>query len=483
MNPTLASIICACGIAGLFYLDRDKTIRTSKALWLPVVYLWILGGRPVSFWLGVNQPSGSDAQLDGSPIDAAVYAILAATAIGVLIYRSNRTRILLQKNWPILIYFFFCLISVVWSYHPDIALKRWTKAIGDLAMVLVIATDAHPVAALRRLISRVGFVLLPMSVLFIKYYGYLGRGYSPDGAPMNTGTTTNKNMLGALLLVTSLFTLWRIIILWRAKSQPNRSRHLLAQCTLLVFGIALLQMADSQTSVACFILGAGLIIATSLRAFRHSPARVQLLCLALLLAGVLTLLLGGQGGVASALGRQSSLSGRTDIWTALIAATRHPILGAGFESFWIGPDEVTFQHSLALLGWWHPEGLNEAHNGYLEVYLELGWVGVGLISYLLISGYRRAVAAFRLNPPIGGLMLAYVIAFAFYNITEAGFRMMSETWIFLLLAIISSTGVTSGLYGRTAKVSTKNGDTARGRQAGNRLGQREAAYTFTRAGV
>ena len=44
MNPTLALLICACGIAGLFYLDRDKTIRTSKALWLPVVYLWILGG-------------------------------------------------------------------------------------------------------------------------------------------------------------------------------------------------------------------------------------------------------------------------------------------------------------------------------------------------------------------------------------------------------------------------------------------------------
>ncbi len=100
-------------------------------------------------------------------------------AIVVLIHRSSRTRDLLVANWPILIYFFYCLISVAWSYHPDVSFKRWIKAIGDLAMVLVIVTDGHPVAALRRLISRVGFLLLPASVLLIRYYGDLGRGYDP----------------------------------------------------------------------------------------------------------------------------------------------------------------------------------------------------------------------------------------------------------------------------------------------------------------
>src|ERR1035441_2675528 len=101
MNPLTASIICACGIAGLFYLDRDKSVRTSKALWLPVVYLWILGSRPISVWLGVAPPTGTNVQLDGSPFDAAVYGVLSAAAIGVLIHRSRRTRTLLAANWPI----------------------------------------------------------------------------------------------------------------------------------------------------------------------------------------------------------------------------------------------------------------------------------------------------------------------------------------------------------------------------------------------
>src|SRR5258707_11488376 len=125
MNPSLASLICACGIAGLFFLDRDESVHTSKALCLPVAWLWIMGSRPVSSWLGVS-PTGGNVQLDGSPVDAAVLGVLLSAAIGVLIRRSSRTRTLLAANLPMLIYFFYCLISVAWSYYPDVSFKRWT---------------------------------------------------------------------------------------------------------------------------------------------------------------------------------------------------------------------------------------------------------------------------------------------------------------------------------------------------------------------
>jgi hypothetical protein len=101
-------------------------------------------------------------QLDGSPLDAAVFGLLSAAAVGVLIRRGERSRTLLAANWPILIYFFYCLISVAWSYHPDVSFKRWIKGIGDVAMVLVVVTDGQPVAAFRRLISRIGFLLFPV---------------------------------------------------------------------------------------------------------------------------------------------------------------------------------------------------------------------------------------------------------------------------------------------------------------------------------
>src|SRR5258705_10185933 len=100
MNPTLASLICACGIGGLFYLDRDSSVHTSKALWLPVAWIWIVGSRSVSEWLGLAPASGN-VQLEGSPVDAAVLGVLLAAAIVVLIRRGSSTRAFLSANWPI----------------------------------------------------------------------------------------------------------------------------------------------------------------------------------------------------------------------------------------------------------------------------------------------------------------------------------------------------------------------------------------------
>src|ERR1022692_1500501 len=420
MNPSLATLICACGIVGLFYLNRDNTIRPSKALWLPVTYFWIIGSRPVSAWLGMTPATGRNVQLEGSPLDAAIFGVLLIAAIAVLIRPSKRALAFITVNRPILVFFLYCLISVAWSYHPDVACKRWIKSICDPAMCLVIVTDPQPVAALKRLISRVGFLLLPTSVLLIKYYEWVGRGYTPDGQPMNTGVTVFKNLLGVTVLVVSLCTVWHVITLLRVRNEPNRGRHLLAQGTLLTFGVALFAMADSKTSIACFVLGFGLILATGLSAVKGRPARVHMLCFLIFLTGGLALFFGGSA-VTHAMGRASNFSGRTDIWAALIEAAPNAVVGAGFESFWISPNVLEFQRTLRSEGWWQPEDLNEAHDGYLEVYLNLGDVGVFLILWILISGYRSAVAAFRRSPSLGGLMLAYIIPSAFYNMTEAGF--------------------------------------------------------------
>jgi exopolysaccharide production protein ExoQ len=481
MNPSLASLICAGGIAGLFYLDRDNSVHTSKALWLPVVWIWIVGSRPVSAWFGIT-PTGANVQLDGSPVDAAIFGVLLVAAIAVLIRRSGRIRAVLAANWPILIYFLYCLISVSWSYHPDVAFKRWIKAIGDLAMVLIVVTDGQPVAALRRLLSRVGFLLLPTSVLLIKYYGDLGRGYTPDGEPMNTGVTTNKNMLGIILLVVSLGTVWRVLGLLRAKTEPNRGRHLLAQGALLAFAIWLLGLADCKTCISCFTLGSVLIVAANLPAFRGRPARVHALCLAMFLGGGVIMLFGGETGVVQALGRASNLSGRTAIWDAVIPAVPNPLVGAGFESFWISPGAEKVWSTLTLAGWWNPKVLiNEAHDGYIEVYLNLGWIGVCLIALILISGYRRAGTALRRNTGLAGLMLAYITVTAVYSITEAGFRSLDPIWVFLLLAVIGAS-VVAGLPGdEPQEVPASRSNTANRTPANSKvIPKREPVYGVRR---
>jgi exopolysaccharide production protein ExoQ len=446
MKPLIAAFICICGIVELFYLDRDRTVRTSKALWLPIIYLSIIGSRPVSDWLSLRANGyGTDlVESAGSPIDVAIFALLLVVAFGVLIHRGRRTFSLLLPNWPILVYFLFCLFSVTWSSQPDIAFKRWIKSIDDVAIVFVVVTDPRPAAAFKRLVSWVGFVLLPLSVLFIRYFPLLGRGYGVDGALANKGVAAGKNMLGVIVLVISLCTLWQVLTLWRSKGMPERKRHLLAHGVLLTFGIWLLSLADSSTSLACFVLGAVFIFATNRPSFRRQPGRLHALVLVLILAAATILLFGGQALVASALGRQSNLSGRTEIWAAVIPAAPDALIGAGYESFWMDPINVA-KFASGLVGWYHPERLNEAHNGFIEVYLNLGWVGVCLISCVLINGYLCAIAAFKRNPHVGGLLLAYIVISPVYSITEAGFRSLDPIWTFFLLAMVSSTSISSGV--------------------------------------
>jgi O-antigen ligase len=353
----------------------------------------------------------------------------------VVILRRRDVISLLKAGWPIALYFAFCLVSLLWSDFPGWGFKRWIRAVGDLVMVLIIITDAQPTAALSRFLSRVGFVLLPASVLLSKYYPSIGRGYDEWGYQANTGVTTNKNMLGVLTYVIALGTLWQVIRLLGERKQPNRNRRLLAQCTLLGFGIQLLSVSHSATSGASFALGAGLMVAAALPFIRRRPAAVHALVLAILLGGGLIVLLAGTATVVEAMGRKSDLTGRTEVWEVLIPMAPNPIVGSGFETFWLGPRAEAVENVFNSF-------VNESHNGYIEIYLNLGWVGLSLIALLLLEGYRRAVGAFRRDPALGALCVAYIVTAVTYNISEAGFRMLDPLWVFLLLAFLFASRIT-----------------------------------------
>jgi exopolysaccharide production protein ExoQ len=152
--------------------------------------------------------------------------------------------------------------------------------------------------------------------------------------------------------------------------------------------------------------------------------------------------------VFHALGRKTDLTGRaSDIWPMLIPMAPNALFGAGFESFWLGPRMQKVWDAIPGLH------VSEAHNGYLELYLNLGAIGIGLVILVVVHGYRRCVAAFRIDPDLGGLMLAYVMTVPVYSYTEAGFRMLFFTWSFLLVAIIGATRI-SKLTGENVQLDT-----------------------------
>jgi exopolysaccharide production protein ExoQ len=429
MPPAIAAIVFAIVILGLFILDRDPDVRTSPGLWIPICWLFINSSRAVSTWLGVSSPvSAVDEYVDGSPFDRAVFLTLLIAGLIVLFRRGPQASKLLRVNAPIILFFLFCFASIFWSDYSFIAFKRWTKAIGDIVMVLIVFTDLDPEAALKRLILRVGYVLVPLSVLFIKYYPELGRSLNQwSWNYMYSGVSTTKNGLGTTCLVCGLVPLWRFFTVYRDKEQKRRGGKMLAYAVMVVMVLWLFVTADSMTSLSCFLMAGMLIMVTNMRAFEGKPWVAHFLLAVMLSLSLFALFFDTGGNLVGSLGRDATMTGRTGIWKAVLSVSGSPLVGTGFESFWMGE---RLQRVWDLTA----KGIQEAHNGYLEVYLNLGWMGIGLLGVVIVSGYRNAIAVYRRNVDAGRIRLAFFAVALVYNFTEAGFRMMDPVWIAFLLA-------------------------------------------------
>src|SRR5437867_566152 len=137
MPSLIASLVFAFGVFGLFRLDRDREIRSSKALWIPAIWLWLCASRSLAEWLAImgwGAPVNfTEAYVEGSPIDR--NAMMALLVLGLIVLsRRKNFGPLLRANVPILIFFLYAALSTVWSDYPDITIRRWLKAVGDFVM-------------------------------------------------------------------------------------------------------------------------------------------------------------------------------------------------------------------------------------------------------------------------------------------------------------------------------------------------------------
>ena len=430
----IVTLAFALGILGLFLLDRDREARTSKALWIPVMWLLIAASRNVGEWVQILSSGatvgGSEAYIEGNPIDRDVLGGLIVLGIIVLFTRQRQVVALLRGNAFICLYFLYCGVSIFWSDFPGVAFRRWPRALGDLVMMLVVLSEPDWLAGLKRLLTRTGFVLVPLSILFIRYYPDLGRSYGADGTPYWGGVTGGKNSLGMICLIFGLAFVWRFLGVYRDRNAPDRKRRLIAHGVVLVMVLYLLREAHSATSLACFVLAGGVMLLASRTAVARRPLLVHLFIALVISLSVFALFFNSRGDLVETLGRNSTLTGRTEVWKRALGIVQNPIVGSGFESFWLG----------RRLDWMRmlDYGLNQAHNGYVEIYLNLGWVGLVLLGAMMVRGYRNITVRLRQDQAggVSSLMLAYFVIGVIYSCTESGFKMMSPIWIFFLLALM-----------------------------------------------
>src|SRR5579859_478443 len=177
MLPTLALSLWLIFTLGLFAYDPAREAKISLALWVPLIWMFIIGSRLPSQWLGQQVQTASQALEEGNTLDRAIFSILIVLAIGILMSRPFSWGVFFARNSMLIAFLLFALMSVLWSDFAFISFKRWIRDFGNYLVILVVLSDTRPLEAVRTVLRRLCYLLIPLSILLIKYFPQIGKTY------------------------------------------------------------------------------------------------------------------------------------------------------------------------------------------------------------------------------------------------------------------------------------------------------------------
>ena len=447
MPPSLATLLCLGFVLWLFWRSATTDSRLSKALWIPTIWVGIVASRPVGAWFsGGASGSNFESYLDGSALDRNVFLFLMVAGVFALARRRVDWRFFWSKNRWLVCYYLFCCLSVLWAEYPFVAFKRWIKEVGTLIMVLVVLTEGLPVAAVRQVFLRCAFVLIPASILVIKYYLEIGRAYNEwTGAPMLSGVTTDKNALGRLCFVSTLVLIWTLFDRSDSQRWMKHLRRRMPELLVLLLGGWLLLKADSSTSKACFAVGVIAFGCARSNWPRRHPGLAGTAGVSLLVLSCVFLAVPGcRSLVTESLNRRADLTDRTEIWSGALGLGTNPLIGAGYSSVWLTNEGRDLKAKLQMA---------HSHNGYLETYLNTGVIGLILLFGIIGTAGVNAFRSVARGDEWGAIAAALFFSCVIYNYTEVGFDNLSLVgFVIWLLAVRVSPALPSYWDGESPDV-------------------------------
>jgi O-antigen ligase len=287
------------------------------------------------------------------------------------------------------------LASVAWSVAPDLTLRRGLGVIGTTLFAVYI-TQRYPTEQWIVLLGwALGMNVLCNLLILMAHPSLAGTG------ELN-GVFGHKNTLGRMMaLAGSVF----ILIAWLRRS-------ILA---MIWAGIATVVLVAAGSATALVVLVTVVSLIPLLKTLVKDVRAVVVIGVFAIL-GIGTALLYGASnpqGAASIVGKDVTLTGRTVLWHVLFRMVgQRPVLGYGFNGFW-SPE---FAAGVSVDGWFP----TQAHNGYIDLSLDLGVVGVTIFILSIIRGAARAVRHFRREATPASLWpLMFFCFLAPYNMSES----------------------------------------------------------------
>jgi exopolysaccharide production protein ExoQ len=290
-----------------------------------------------------------------------------------------------------------------------------TVAFGYWLAIRFSLTDIIGLAA----VGFIGVILLEVAfIISLPRYG--------DSASGWTGTLTNKNTFGRMMSLAVL------ILVIAARTQR---RHRFVLWCFAVTAVVLTIGSNSKTGLIAVLgmLGMTAVFA----AFRARRTLYGAIAVSITVgAALITWVgLGNRAEIASALGKDPHLSGRTQLWIALFKEIgRRPLQGFGYHGYWTGYGGPS-TNLIKFLGWIP----GHAHNAFFQAMLEIGIVGFALVLALTIRLIVRSARVVRwYRGTIGLFPLLFASLTLLISITEFGIIRSDAMFLFLVPACIGA---------------------------------------------
>jgi len=381
----------------------DRAILTA--------WLLLASGAGMVLYIGTKAQATAGG---GGPAIQLVYAVfyMYFTALLVVRFRTSLA-VLIQEKW-IFILWLWAFASTVWSPLPGTTLRRTIGLLGTTAVGLFVATRFEPRQQLRILAHCVGLTAAASLVACLLF---------PDYAIAQTGEWTGvfyqKNALGHMMAL-GIFSYTFLLF-------GQRRGRLVS-----ILGIALCAgMLLMSKSVTALIVCTLMLIVLRFRKLLVLRSRALIGFAAAFLTITIPLgiyALRHAGDILRLLGRDATLTGRVPLWNAVLdEISTRPWTGFGYSAFWFTPEAARVQ---AILGW----PMTHSHDGYLEITLALGLIGLTLTVITLVSNIFRGIHVTRGAETIFDFWpLFYLIFTVADNITESWFMAANSLfWMFFV---------------------------------------------------
>jgi O-antigen ligase len=202
------------------------------------------------------------------------------------------------------------------------------------------------------------------------------------------GIFSAKNYLGDM----AVFFL-TMAVHYRGRTSFLRSVRA-SQIVFCLLAIAFSRAATAYLLTAIYMVY--LAIVKTLERFRKKDYFVLCILLLVALSVAAVMIVAAPDLLFSVLGKDSTLTGRTGIWSAAIdSIAKRPLLGYGYQAFWLGLQGESYRVILAV-SW----ALAQAQNGFLDVTLQMGVAGLAIVLLVFGFAFRDAGAClFRSRDP------------------------------------------------------------------------------------